>query len=38
MTSADVLLLVKKIVIGVLLALVPFLIFYGALWLVSRFG
>lgn len=38
MTSADVLLLVKKIVIGVLLALVPFLIFYGTLWLVSRFG
>jgi hypothetical protein len=32
------LLLLKKIVIGILLTLVPFLIFYGALWLVSHFG
>jgi hypothetical protein len=38
MTTADILLLLKKIVIGVLLVLIPFLIFFGALWLVSRFG
>jgi len=38
MTAADILLLLKKIVIGVLLVLIPFLIFFGALWLVSRFG
>jgi hypothetical protein len=38
MTAADMLLLLKKIVIGILLVVVPFLIFFGALWLVSRFG
>jgi hypothetical protein len=38
MTAADILLLLKKIVIGVLLVLIPFLIFFGALWLISRFG
>jgi hypothetical protein len=38
MTAADILLLLKKIVIGILLVLIPFLIFFGALWLVSRFG
>jgi len=26
------------LLIGVLLVLIPFLIFFGALWLISRFG
>jgi hypothetical protein len=38
MTAADILLLLKKIVIGLLPVLIPFCIFYGALWLVSHFG
>lgn len=38
MSFADILLLLKKIVISLLLVLVPFLIFYVALWSVSHFG
>jgi hypothetical protein len=38
MLRSDILLLVRKIVIGLLLAVIPFLIFYAGFWLMTRFG
>ncbi len=38
MSFTDVLVLLKKIVIGLLLVLIPFLIFFSGLWLLKHYG
>ncbi len=38
MLRSDILLLVRKILIGLLLVVIPFLIFYAGLWLMTKFG
>jgi hypothetical protein len=37
MTQADVVLLVRKIAVGILLTLVPFLLIAGGIWLAVTF-
>ncbi|HEY9006766.1 hypothetical protein [Ohtaekwangia sp.] len=36
MTFSDVTLLVKKILVGILVTLVPFIILFGGLWLTQK--
>lgn len=36
-TLADVTLLLKKILIGILVAVIPFVIIFGGLWITRRF-
>lgn len=38
MSVTDVLVLLKKIVIGLLLVLIPFFIFFAGLWILSHYG
>jgi hypothetical protein len=35
-TLSDVLLLIKKILIGILVAVIPFVIIFGGLWITQR--
>lgn len=34
----DIFLILKKIVLGLLLVIIPFLIFYAGFWLIIHFG
>lgn len=36
MTLSDVTLLLKKIVVGIIVTLIPFLILFGGLWLTQK--